>query len=47
MTKTRRMIETDLKLVDAVAEICDARVPLASRNPDIDAIVARSPASLS
>ena len=38
MTKTRRMIEADVKLVDAVCEILDARIPLASRNPDIDAI---------
>ena len=36
MTKTRRMIEADVKLVDAVCEILDARIPLASRNPDID-----------
>ena len=34
MTKTRRMIEADVKLVDAVCEILDARIPLASRNPD-------------
>ena len=40
MTKTRRMIEADVKLVDAVCEILDARIPLASRNPDIDAITA-------
>ncbi|MBQ9979953.1 MAG: ribosome biogenesis GTPase YlqF [Oscillospiraceae bacterium] len=43
MTKTRRMIEADLKMVDAVAEICDARIPMASRNPDIDAIVGQKP----
>ena len=43
MTKTRRMIEADVKLVDAVCEILDARIPLASRNPDIDAICAGKP----
>ena len=36
MTKTRRQIEADLKLVDAVCEIVDARIPISSRNPDID-----------
>lgn len=35
MTKTKRRIEKDLKLVDAVAEIIDARIPISSRNPDI------------
>ena len=43
MTKTRRMIEADVKLVDAVCEILDARIPLASRNPDIDAICGSKP----
>jgi len=38
MTKTRRQMEADLKLVDLVAEIVDARIPASSRNPDIDAI---------
>ena len=36
MTKTRRQIQADLKLVDLVAEIIDARIPISSRNPDID-----------
>lgn len=36
MTKTRRMMEEDIKLVDLVIEIVDARIPLSSRNPDID-----------
>nr|WP_316624212.1 ribosome biogenesis GTPase YlqF [uncultured Ruminococcus sp.] len=35
MTKTRRRMEKDIKLVDAVAEIIDARIPISSRNPDI------------
>ena len=38
MTKTRRQIEADLKQVDAVCEIVDARIPMSSRNPDIDQI---------
>ncbi len=43
MTKTRRQIEADLKQVDAVCEIVDARIPVSSRNPDIDAICANKP----
>ncbi|MEG2421497.1 MAG: ribosome biogenesis GTPase YlqF, partial [Oscillospiraceae bacterium] len=43
MTKTRRQIEADLKNVDMVAELIDARIPLASRNPDIDTIVGDKP----
>lgn len=43
MTKTRRAIEADLKQVDAVCELLDARIPLSSRNPDIDAICAAKP----
>ena len=43
MTKTRRQIEADLKLVDAVCEIVDARIPTSSRNPDIDAICGAKP----
>ena len=43
MTKTRRMIEADLKLVDLGAEIVDARIPLSSRNPDIDELVGDKP----
>lgn len=36
MTKARRMIEEDMRLVDVVIEVLDARIPYASRNPDID-----------
>ena len=36
MTKTRRLIEADLKMVDAVVEVTDARIPESSRNPIID-----------
>lgn len=43
MTKTRRMIEADLKLVDGVCEILDARIPYSSRNPDIAAICGNKP----
>ena len=35
MTKAQRMIEEHMKQVDAVCEILDARIPMASRNPDI------------
>ena len=43
MTKTRRMIGENLKFVDVVAEIIDARIPIASRNPDIDELVGSKP----
>ncbi len=43
MTKTRRKMEEDLKLVDAVCEIVDARIPMSSRNPDIAAICGNKP----
>ena len=43
MTKTRRQMESDIKLVDLVAEVIDARIPVSSRNPDSDAIVGRKP----
>jgi len=43
MTKTRRQMEADLKQVDAVCEIVDARIPISSRNPDIDSICADKP----
>lgn len=36
MTKAKRMMQEDIKLVDLVVELVDARVPLSSRNPDID-----------
>jgi len=43
MTKTRRQIEADLKQVDAVCEIVDARIPISRRNPDIDEICGNKP----
>ena len=43
MTKTRRLIEADLKLVDAVVEVTDARIPQSSRNPILDELVGSKP----
>ncbi|MBR4549273.1 MAG: ribosome biogenesis GTPase YlqF [Oscillospiraceae bacterium] len=43
MTKAQRMIEENLKLVDAVCELLDARIPRASRNPDIDRLAGGKP----
>ena len=43
MTKAQRMIEENIKLVDAVCEILDARIPGASRNPDIDRLAGDKP----
>ncbi len=43
MTKAGRMIEENVKLVDAVCELLDARIPSASRNPDIDRLAGGKP----
>ena len=43
MTKTRRKIQASLKLVDAVAEIIDARIPVSSRNPELHKIIENEP----
>ena len=43
MTKAQRMIEENLKMVDAVCELLDARIPRASRNPDIDRLAGDKP----
>ena len=43
MAKTRRMIGEQLKNVDAVCEILDARIPRSSRNPDVDGLTAGKP----
>ncbi len=43
MTKTRRMIEENIRLIDLVIEIADARLPLSSRNPLLDRITASKP----
>ena len=38
MTKAKRQMQEDVKLIDLIIELVDARVPLSSRNPDIDEI---------
>lgn len=43
MAKTRRQITKSLPLVDAVAELLDARLPMSSRNPDLGAMTKRKP----
>ena len=43
MTKTRRQMEQCIKLVDGVVEIIDARIPMSSRNPEIDTVTAHRP----
>ena len=43
MTKTKRMIVAEIGHMDAVCEIVDARIPLSSRNPDVDEMTADKP----
>lgn len=43
MTKTKRMIKANLSLVDAVVEVTDARIPLSSRNPDLNKLIEGKP----
>ncbi len=43
MAKTKRLLTENLKLVDLVVELLDARIPLSSKNPDIDSIVKNKP----
>lgn len=43
MAKTRRQISASLRLVDAVAELLDARLPLSSRNPEFDRLTGKKP----
>lgn len=43
MTRTKRQIQSDLKMVDAVAEIIDARLPMSSRNPDLPGLIGNKP----
>ena len=43
MTKTRRQMQDTIKLVDVVIELLDARIPMSSRNPDIDWLVGQKP----
>ena len=43
MARTRRKIQESLSMVDAVVEIVDARIPLASRNPELDKLTGKKP----
>lgn len=43
MAKTRRQITESLKLVDAVTELLDARIPMSSRNPELDELTGKKP----
>lgn len=43
MAKTKRMIKSSLPLVDAVAEVIDARIPVSSRNPDLHNLIEEKP----
>lgn len=43
MAKTRRLMAENLRLVDLVVEIADARIPQSSRNPEIDKLVGQKP----
>jgi ribosome biogenesis GTPase A len=46
MTKTKRMIQANLKLVDAAVEIIDSRIPISSRNPILPELLAQKPTIL-
>lgn len=43
MAKTRRLIRQSLSLVDGVVELVDARIPMSSRNPELDSIIEKKP----
>lgn len=43
MAKTRRLIADNLKLVDLVVELVDARLPMSSRNPEVDQLIKNKP----
>lgn len=43
MTKAKRMMQENLKIIDLIIEIVDARLPLSSRNPEIDDLVGNKP----
>ena len=43
MAKTRRLMQDNLRLVDIVAELCDARIPASSRNPEINKLISGKP----
>ena len=40
MAKTKRQLQEQLSRVDVVVELCDARLPYSSRNPDLDKLIA-------
>ena len=40
MTKAKRAMQEDIRLIDVVIELVDARIPLSSKNPDIDQLAA-------
>ena len=42
MTKAKRMMHENMKLIDIMIELVDARIPLSSRNPDIDQLAANN-----
>ena len=43
MVKTRREITESLKMIDVVIELIDARIPISSRNPDLDSLIGNKP----
>ena len=43
MAKTRRLMQANLKLVDLVVELTDARIPQSSRNPELDRLLGKKP----
>lgn len=43
MAKARRLLQDQLQRIDAVIELCDARLPLSSRNPDLDPLIKNKP----
>lgn len=43
MAKTKRKIQEELKLVDVVIELLDARIPISSKNPEVDSIIQNKP----
>ena len=47
MTKAKRQMQEDIKLIDLVIELVDARIPMSSRNPDIDELHSLRAAALS
>lgn len=46
MAKAKRLLEVQLKRVDIVLELCDARLPLSSRNPALDSLISHKPRML-